>query len=148
MSGKECVFDFLHTKSTLPGPILGGRYTLVPGERLNGIQEVSGSIPLLSTISRRAAFKNPFPKGNGFLFYRELSPTNSSVSLKHPLQMPNNAARYFIWDRCPLFLQKRTVNTCFQKRPMRTTDGQMEAYLFGHRHIRAGRVRSVPAYIL
>ena len=125
-----------------------GTQVRCPGERLNGIQEVSGSIPLISTISRRAAFKNPFPKGNGFLFYRELSPTNSSVSLEHPLQMPTNAARYFIWDRCPLFLQKRTVNTCFQERPMRTTDGQMEAYLFGHRHIRAGRIRSVPAYIL
>ena len=30
------------------------------GERLNGIQEVSGSIPLISTK------RNPFPKGSGF----------------------------------------------------------------------------------
>jgi hypothetical protein len=35
------------------------------GERLNGIQEVSGSIPLIST-------KNPFPKGNGFFLLQFL----------------------------------------------------------------------------
>ena len=29
------------------------------GERLNGIQEVSGSIPLISTISRESAFSSP-----------------------------------------------------------------------------------------
>jgi len=29
-----------------------GMYTHVLGERLNGIQEVSGSIPLISTITR------------------------------------------------------------------------------------------------
>ncbi len=30
-----------------------GRFTVNPGERLNGIQEVSGSIPLISTITRK-----------------------------------------------------------------------------------------------
>ena len=39
---------FLHTKSILPTPFRGC-YTLVLGERLNGIQEVSGSIPLIYT---------------------------------------------------------------------------------------------------
>ena len=34
------------------------------GERLNGIQEVSGSIPLISTK------RNPFPKGSGFFLLR------------------------------------------------------------------------------
>ena len=47
-------------KALFPPP-LGVRYTLVRGERLNGIQEVSGSIPLISTK------RNPFPKGSGFL---------------------------------------------------------------------------------
>ena len=44
--------DFLRTKA-LSSPPLGGRYTLVLGERLNGIQEVSGSIPLISTMRHR-----------------------------------------------------------------------------------------------
>ena len=89
-----------------------------------------------------------FRKEMDFCFIGNFPRQIVMLHLEHPLQMPTNAARYFIWDRCPLFLQKRTVNTCFQERPMRTTDGQMEAYLFGHRHIRAGRIRSVPAYIL
>ena len=42
---------FLHTKSILPTPFRGC-YTLVLGERLNGIQEVSGSIPLISTKTK------------------------------------------------------------------------------------------------
>ena len=46
---------FLRTKSTLPTPFRGGRYTLVRGERLNGIQEVSGSIPLISTKQKKEA---------------------------------------------------------------------------------------------
>ena len=33
----------------LPSPGCGGMLTMVLGERLNGIQEVSGSIPLIST---------------------------------------------------------------------------------------------------
>ena len=43
------------------------------GERLNGIQEVSGSIPLISTISRRDTFKNLFLKRNGFLLYAAIA---------------------------------------------------------------------------
>ena len=37
------------------------------GERLNGIQEVSGSIPLISTISRERTFPR-FRKEAGFCF--------------------------------------------------------------------------------
>ena len=145
MSGKECVFDFLHTKSTLPGPILGGRYTLVPGERLNGIQEVSGSIPLISTISRRAAFKNPFPKGNGFLFYRELSPTNSSVSLGTPAPDAYQRGSIFHLGSLPAISTKAYSQHLLPR-------AANEDYRWSDRglirHIRAGRVRSVPAYIL
>ena len=39
------------------------------GERLNGIQEVSGSIPLISTNIQESADKNPFLKRSGFLLY-------------------------------------------------------------------------------
>ena len=54
--------DFLRTKA-LSSPPLGGRYTLVLGERLNGIQEVSGSIPLISTR------KHPSKDGCFFLLF-------------------------------------------------------------------------------
>ena len=49
-----------------PHPLLGGRYTLVRGERLNGIQEVSGSIPLISTKRkdiRRMSFLFSYASG-------------------------------------------------------------------------------------
>ena len=36
------------------------------GERLNGIQEVSGSIPLISTISRESVFYSPLKRGEFF----------------------------------------------------------------------------------
>ena len=45
----------------------GGTRTLVLGERLNGIQEVSGSIPLISTISRERTFPR-FRKEARFCF--------------------------------------------------------------------------------
>ena len=42
-----------------PGPFEpGGGFPLVLGERLNGIQEVSGSIPLISTKSSLGEGKN------------------------------------------------------------------------------------------
>ena len=44
-----------------------------PGERLNGIQEVSGSIPLISTNIQESADKNPFLKRSGFLLYAALA---------------------------------------------------------------------------
>ena len=50
--------------SHLPSTSHGGVYTHYSGERLNGIQEVSGSIPLISTK------RNPFPKGSGFFLLR------------------------------------------------------------------------------
>ena len=37
----------------LPSTNHGGVHTYRSGERLNGIQEVSGSIPLISTITKR-----------------------------------------------------------------------------------------------
>ena len=43
------------------------------GERLNGIQEVSGSIPLISTNIQESADKNPFLKRSGFLLYAALA---------------------------------------------------------------------------
>ena len=47
MSRQFCIYK---SKERTSAPSMGGRYTIVLGERLNGIQEVSGSIPLISTI--------------------------------------------------------------------------------------------------
>lgn len=46
-------------------PVLEGCFPYDSGERLNGIQEVSGSIPLISTM-RGFLTENSFPFGNEF----------------------------------------------------------------------------------
>lgn len=48
----------------LPSTNHGGVHTYRLGERLNGIQAVSGSLPLISTK------RSPFPKGSGFFLLR------------------------------------------------------------------------------
>ena len=92
---------FLHTKSILPTPFRGC-YTLVLGERLNGIQEVSGSIPLISTKTKsleNAMFSRLF-------FFRKRHKSNGHFSAAPESAIPpcdiNFGLKVRVFD---LFLQ-------------------------------------------
>ena len=66
------------------------------GERLNGIQEVSGSIPLISTKTKRTSKRRPFCFGKGRLGEKRRSNTRISFApAKAPLQRRGGAADQF-----------------------------------------------------
>ena len=65
--------------------IFGGIAQL--GERLNGIQEVSGSIPLISTISRRVALGIPLRKERDFLCGNRHDVQSASELLKVDIEV-------------------------------------------------------------
>ncbi len=60
MGKTETVATFLRIEAHLLIPGYRAMYTLVLGERLNGIQEVSGSIPLISTKGLESNDSRPF----------------------------------------------------------------------------------------
>ncbi len=70
---------------------------------MNGIQEVSGSIPLISTISKRVAFENPF-LWSGFLLCRAIPNTERDETWRFVpfLFAPPDLSVYFNPFRPPL----------------------------------------------